>query len=184
VKYYTGRGDAGITSLAKGERISKSSVRVEAYGDVDELNSIVGLARTRIRHKDVFDVLKKIQSDLFTVGAELATTDTEAEKKIGRYVEKEMLTYVEEQINVFSRELLIEGRFRFVLPGGCEEAAGLYLARAMARRAERHIVELSQSDHVGEILIAYMNRLSSILYVLARVMNRRMGGEEDEWPYY
>jgi len=170
---YTRKGDKGETSLVGSAKVSKASARVEAYGDVDELNSFIGIARARIEDKEIDAVLRKIQNDLFTVGADLASPiDVRAPRIEKRYVDE-----LEQLIDKFLAEL--EPLKEFILPGGDEAGALLHGARAIARRAERHAVKLAQEEEVNDQVIAYINRLSDLLFVLARVANRRAGGSEE-----
>ncbi|MCS7141638.1 MAG: cob(I)yrinic acid a,c-diamide adenosyltransferase [Candidatus Nitrosocaldus sp.] len=181
-RIYTRGGDKGYTSLLGGRRVSKASLRVDAYGSIDELNSAIGLCISFIDEEDVRAVLEGIQGDLFIAGAELA--DPSMDKATPR-IGKEMIRRLEEVIDRYEEE--VGSISYFILPGGSREASLLHLARAIARRAERVIVALrdegegEDSGNVSDDLIAYMNRLSSLLFVLARVMNRRKGIGDVPW---
>ena len=181
-KIYTKTGDDGTTGLGNGERRKKYDLRVESYGTVDETNACVGLARlhtTEIRRLD--DALARIQNDLFDLGADLATPDD------GKPLEYEPLritdaqvTWLEGEIDAFTSK--IEPLRSFILPGGTPLAANLHLARTVARRAERLIVELSQNEgeNISKTCILYMNRLSDYLFVAARAANN-MGKSDVLW---
>src|SRR5215472_630604 len=139
-KVYTRAGDRGETSLVGGARVSKASARVDAYGEVDELNSVIGVARAALRDSEIDDMLALIQNDLFTVGGDLASPATVSVPR----VEEALVKRLEEFSDRFLAEL--EPLKEFVLPGGSEAGASLHLARAVARRAERRVVGLQQTD--------------------------------------
>lgn len=173
-KIYTRTGDDGTTGLGSGERRPKYDLRVSAYGTVDEANAAIGLARTQLRawHPEVDAILMRVQNDLFDLGADLATPDT------GEKLSYEPLRIVAAQVKRVESEIDglnkgLETLRSFVLPGGTPGAAALHVARTVARRAERLIVELSQRE--GEIVsaeaIQYINRVSDLLFVAARVVN-------------
>jgi len=171
-KVYTRAGDGGETSLVGGARVSKASARVDAYGDVDEVNSVIGLARAKLQDPEIDDVLAHLQNDLFTVGADLASPN---DVKVPR-VTQDFVTALE----AFSDRFLaqIEPLKEFILPSGCEAGATLHLARTVARRAERRTVELGRSEEFNTEVVAYLNRLSDLLFILARVVNHRAGVPE------
>jgi cob(I)alamin adenosyltransferase len=171
-KVTTRTGDSGQTSLVGGARISKASPRVEAYGDVDELNSLIGVARARLTDKQVDDALGLIQNDLFTLGADLASP---AEIEVPR-INESFVTSLEALSDDFLSEL--EPLKEFILPGGSEAGALLHVARTVARRAERRVVALSELEEINAATITYLNRLSDLLFILARVVNRRAGVPE------
>jgi cob(I)alamin adenosyltransferase len=173
-KVYTRAGDNGETSLVGGKRVSKASLRVEAYGDIDELNSVLGVARAEIDDAEVDEVLRRIQNQLFTLGADLASP---AEVAVPR-VNSEWVPHIEQLIDHFNAQL--PPLEEFILPGGRRGAALLHLARTVCRRAERHTVALSHQEPVGEAASVYINRLSDLLFVLARLVNRRRGGAEEQ----
>jgi cob(I)alamin adenosyltransferase len=172
-KVYTRAGDHGETSLVGGKRVSKASARVEAYGDVDEVNSLVGLARAEISDQQINDVLKAIQNELFTVGADLASPSDVPAPRIG----PEWVTRLESVLDQFNEPL--PPLKEFILPSGSPGAALLHLARTVVRRAERRIVQLSEEEAINEALLAYVNRLSDLLFVLARAVNQRLGTPEE-----
>jgi cob(I)alamin adenosyltransferase len=179
VKIYTRTGDSGDTSLLDGTRVPKSDARVDAYGEVDELSAILGLVRSVGVDADISARLAAIQRDLFALGARLADP---ASRLAGR-VEKAELgpadgTRLEGWIDMHEAEL--PPLRHFILPGGCQAGATLHLARTVCRRVERRMVELGPAA-VEPPLLVYMNRLSDLLFVLARVVNARAGVSESEW---
>ncbi len=176
-RIYTKAGDKGYTSLIGGKRVSKSSLRVNAYGDVDELNSLLGLCIASIDDEQVKDTLRSIQNELFIVGSDLAEPELSS-ASIPR-VNQSMVKRLEEIIDMYEEEV---GTINyFILPGGSKEAALLHLARSVARRAERSIVALSEHEQINKDIIPYVNRLSSLLFVLARLMNKRKGLSDVAW---
>jgi cob(I)alamin adenosyltransferase len=180
-KIYTKTGDDGHTGLFGGGRVEKDHVRVEAYGDVDELNAVIGAARAVEMMPRVDEILAPIQRDLFAIGALLATPHPEKHRE---QLEKARLTdkrvaQLEQAIDDGEEEL--EPLKAFIMPGGTPKASALHVARTVCRRAERSIVRLQRSDAVPQIVIVYLNRLSDLLFVLARVANRRAGAGEVTW---
>ena len=177
MKIYTRTGDAGTTNLFDGTRIAKSDPRVEAYGEVDEANAVLGLARAAGLDADLDAMLVQIQRDLFALGSRLA----DPADKIAERVEKASLG--EEDVNrlegwIDTLETELEPLRRFVLPGGSPAGATLHLARTVCRRAERRMVTLGV---VEPSLLIYVNRLSDLLFVLARVVSHRAGIPEVQW---
>ena len=168
-KVYTKAGDGGQTALVGGARVSKASARVEAYGEVDELNSVIGLARADLDDQQVDEVLSLLQNDLFTVGGDLASP---ADIQVPR-IEAPFVKMLEETADRFLAQL--EPLTEFILPGGATAGATLHLARTVARRAERRVVSLAQTEEVNSLVIVYLNRLSDLLFILARVVNQRHG---------
>ena len=171
-KVTTRTGDAGQTSLVGGARVSKASLRVEAYGDVDELNSLLGLVRARRADEQIDEALGHIQNDLFTLGADLASP---ADVEVPR-VSESFVTSLETFSEAFLSEL--EPLKEFILPGGGEAGALLHVARTVARRAERRVVALAEHEAVNGATIVYLNRLSDLLFIMARAVNRRTGVPE------
>ena len=171
-KVYTRTGDGGMTSLSGGVRVSKTDVRVEAYGTVDELNAHIGELITYLEHEEDREFLTGIQCDLFTIGAYLATEPSRAEK-LGREVVKEQA--------IDEAEDGLPGWRGFVLPGGSRGAAVCHVCRTVCRRAERRILELSGSAPVLPEVCAYVNRLSDYLFVLSRKMLFIEGKDEIVW---
>jgi cob(I)alamin adenosyltransferase len=178
VKIYTRTGDGGETSLFDGTRVSKHDPRVDAYGEVDETNAWLGLARASTADSALADDIVQIQRDLFALGAQLA----DPADKIASRVTKAVITdgdvgRLEQMIDRFEGEL--PPLRRFILAGGTPSGAALHVARTVCRRAERRIVALQPS--VDPVLVRYVNRLSDLLFVLARVANHRGGVPEVEW---
>lgn len=177
-RMYTRTGDRGETGLFSGERVRKNSLRVEAYGTVDELSSTIGYARSLAEDRDADEILEKIQRDLFLVGAELATRPKRGRPRQLRVTEA-MVRYLEKEIDRLDSEL--PSLSTFIVPSGVRAATALHVARTVARRAERRAVTLAQKERLNPQLLAYLNRLSSLLFVLARIVNKRSGVEEAKW---
>ena len=183
MKIYTKTGDNGDTGLFGGGRVPKSHPRVEAYGDVDELNASIGFARSIEMMPRIDEVLVPIQRDLFAIGALLATPDRDRMRQhlAKARVDEERVSELERAIDEGDREL--EPLKAFIIPGGTPKAAALHVARTVCRRAERRVVELKTTHEVDipELAIIYLNRLSDLLFTLARVANRRAGAGEVTW---
>ncbi|MDZ7688722.1 MAG: cob(I)yrinic acid a,c-diamide adenosyltransferase [Halobacteriales archaeon] len=180
MKIYTRRGDDGRTDLRSGERVSKASRRIEAYGNVDEANARVGRAVTVLDedHEDMHETLAEAQNVLFKAQADLANTDKEEDDP---RVTEDDVESVEEAIDEYEEEL--EPLESFVLPGGTPAGAALHEARTVVRRAERRVVALDEEEgDTGEVQ-DYLNRLSDLLFVMARVANARAGVEEESPTY-
>ncbi|MFI5322905.1 MAG: cob(I)yrinic acid a,c-diamide adenosyltransferase [Thermodesulfobacteriota bacterium] len=171
-KVYTKTGDEGLTSLIGGLRVSKASAKVEAYGDVDELNAVIGIARGLAHNERVGIVLVAVQKDLFIVGAELASPPGFEVPKIG----EDRIKALESAIDEFLLDL--EPLKEFILPGGNAGGANLHFARTVARRAERKIVKLMEEEEVRKEVLVYLNRLSDLLFVMARIENLESGFSE------
>lgn len=179
-KIYTRRGDDGSTGLFGGPRVRKDDGRVAAYGDVDELNSSLAVAREELSAlPDLLSVVDSLQSELFTLGAELATPEAESAPKAVPRIEASHVGRLEREIDRLSASL--PEMKSFILPGGSRAGAALHLCRTVCRRAERRIVSLAQSASVSPLALAYMNRLSDLLFVMARAANLRSGGREIPW---
>jgi len=180
-RIYTRTGDDGTTSLFGGERVGKGNPRIDAYGTVDEANSIVGLARAHLQgepgEEELDPVLGDLQEELFVVGADLATPLNA--KPVVERIEEAHVTALEDRIDRFDADL--PSLDRFVLPGGTPVGASLHSARTVCRRAERRSVEASTSAPINEQAIVYLNRLSDLFFVLARWANRQAGVREDTW---
>ncbi len=177
MKIYTKKGDAGNTSLFGGSRVPKSSARIEAYGTVDELNSVVGLAAAHGLSEQGGKWIKKVQQDLFVLGADLATPPS-AKTRIHR-IDEEAIEFLENTIDMMEEEL--EPLKNFILPGGSSQGAALHMARTVCRRTERATVSCSKKEQISEHTIKYLNRLSDFLFVLARFENKLAGTREDVW---
>jgi cob(I)alamin adenosyltransferase len=180
MKIYTKTGDTGETGLFGGGRVSKTHPRVEAYGDVDELNAAIGLARAIELMPRIDEVLVPLQRDLFAIGALLATPDREKMKKQldKASIDERRISDLEHAIDDGDREL--EPLKSFIIPGGTPKAAALHVARTVCRRAERRVIALADEE-IPKIVVVYLNRLSDLLFTLARVANKRAGAGEVTW---
>lgn len=175
---HTRRGDGGLTSLADGTRVSKASARVEAYGAVDELNSLIGLARCAASVERIDAVLDFAQQRLFNCSSRLATPPAAISEKTPR-IEPSDVDFLESVIDRFTEE---SGPLTgFVLEAGCESAARLHVARAACRRAERRLVALAESESVEAEVLAFVNRLSDALFAAARLANHVAGVTDEPW---
>jgi cob(I)alamin adenosyltransferase len=179
MKIYTKTGDSGETGLFGGTRVSKASLRVSAYGEVDELNSTIGWARVAAEDPEVLSLLHRIQTELFELGSELAST-AERKKKGGvPSVDETQVVALERAIDRWEAEL--SPLRSFVLPGGAELAARFHVARCVCRRAERALVLLGTQEELRGELLRYLNRLSDLLFVLARYANQTAGVPDIPW---
>lgn len=181
MKIYTKTGDTGQTGLFGGGRVSKDDPRVEAYGDVDELNAVLGFARAAEMMPRIDEVLVPIQRDLFSIGALLSTPDL---KKMHDHLAKAQvddsrISELEHAIDACEKEL--EPLRAFIVPGGTPKAAALHVARTVCRRAERRVIHLQREVEIPQIVVVYLNRLSDLLFTLARVANTRAGAGEVTW---
>jgi cob(I)alamin adenosyltransferase len=181
MKIYTRSGDEGDTGLFGGGRVPKDHPRVVAYGEVDELNSAIGVARATAPLELFDDLLESVQRDLFAIGGHLATPDPE---RVTRALEKASLS--EERVAEFERTIdaadeELPPLRAFVLPAGTAKAGALHLARTVCRRAERSVVRLAHEAAVHELFIVYLNRLSDLLFALARLANHRAGIGDSTW---
>lgn len=181
MKIYTKTGDQGATGLFGGGRVSKDDPRVEAYGDVDELNASLGLVRSIEMMPRIDEVIVGIQRDLFSIGALLATPDpVKMREHLSKaQIDDDRITQLEHAIDDCEREL--EPLRAFIVPGGTPKSAALHVARTVCRRAERRVVSLRRDVEVPELVVQYLNRLSDLLFMLARVANRRAGAGEVTW---
>lgn len=180
MKIYTRSGDKGETGLYGRERVSKDSLRIEAYGTVDELNSFIGLALTEINDIEVKDLLKRIQNTLFIIGSDLSAPDNEKNKahQIPR-ISKSNYEELEKEIDKFDARL--DELRNFILPGGSKGAALLHTCRTICRRAERRAVSLRNTVNLNSDIIILLNRLSDLFFVLARYENKISGIEDIKW---
>jgi cob(I)alamin adenosyltransferase len=181
MKIYTKTGDAGDTGLFGGGRVGKDHPRVEAYGDVDELNATLGLVRALEPMPRIDEVVVPIQRDLFSIGALLATPDRD---KMRASLEKARIddTRIRElELAIDQCETELEPLRSFIVPGGTAKAAALHVARTVCRRAERRVVALQQTEELPSLVVIYLNRVSDLLFMLARVANRRAGAGEVSW---
>ena len=181
MKIYTKTGDTGLTGLFGGGRVSKDDPRVEAYGDVDELNAQLGVARAVEVMPRVDEVLVPIQRDLFSIGALLATPDLEKmhDHLAKAQIDEKRILGLEQEIDACDREL--EPLRAFIVPGGSPKAAALHVARTVCRRAERRVIHLQRSVEIPPIVVVYLNRRSDLLFTRARVANARGGAGEVTW---
>jgi cob(I)alamin adenosyltransferase len=177
-RIYTKTGDKGDTSLFGGQRVPKDALRIEAYGTVDELNSVLGLVVAGSADPELNQVLVMIQKKLFDVGADLATPRNPERKKIRR-IETRDTHQLERVIDVVEKKL--RPLRAFILPGGSSTASTLHFARTVCRRAERSVVRLSRNEDIGEEIITFLNRLSDLLFVLARYANLLADVSEVKW---
>jgi len=180
VKVYTRRGDGGQTDLFGGPRVSKDHLRVEAYGAVDEVNAAVGAAAAASSHEDLRALLREVQANLFEMGGTLATPDAERRTKSAvPALDAADVEALEHAIDRLEKELA--PLRRFVLPGGTQAAAAFHLARTVCRRGERRCVALHHEEPLDAVNLGYLNRLSDLLFVMARIENHRAGLGDVEW---
>jgi cob(I)alamin adenosyltransferase len=176
-KIYTRTGDDGTTGLIGGKRVSKDSLRIEAYGSVDELNSVLGVVRSYSVPERIKKILGRIQDDLFTIGAGLALpADADPTQFNIPALKDTDITLLEKEID--RCEAVLDPLRRFILPGGTTAAAMLHVARTVGRRAERCCVALARVESVDPQIVRYLNRLSDLCFVLARFVNRPAGQPE------
>jgi cob(I)alamin adenosyltransferase len=178
MRIYTKTGDRGDTSLFGGQRVPKDTLRIEAYGTVDELNTVLGIVRSDNADPEINSILEEIQKQLFELGADLATPRA-TEKKVIKRIDQRNVKGLEKVIDALDPQL--KPLRSFVLPGGSPVSARVHFARTVCRRAERIIVRLSRNEDIGDMITVYMNRLSDLLFVLARYMNQKAGFMETKW---
>ena len=178
MKIYTKTGDTGDTSLFGGKRVPKSTLRIDAYGTVDELNAQLGVVRALKPFAEVDRLLEQIQSQLFVLGADLAAPFDAAPTNMKRIQQNE-IQFLEETIDRLDAQL--EPLKSFVLPGGSLVSAQLHVARAICRRAERSVDALGRKEKIGKFPLMYLNRLADLLFVVARYFNKLAGIEETKW---
>lgn len=181
MRIYTKKGDHGTTSLLRGGRVSKDDARVSAFGDLDELSAVVGVAAAVEHPETESELLLDIQRDLLTIGSMLATLGyaSTVSEDAKNTLDAARLAAIELAIDRATDSVL--PLKRFVLPGGCTKAAVLHHARTVCRRAERSVVALSHDETLPEVVLPYLNRLSDLLFVLARLANKRAGIPDREW---
>lgn len=179
MKIYTRIGDKGLTTLGNGKKVSKSSLRVQAYGNVDELNSAIGVvvSATGKQQLIVRDQLIQIQKDLFEIGTCLANS-TRTDKNLNDYLKQRVLDF-EKEIDLLTKKL--PELTHFILPGGGRIGALLHLARTICRRGERRVVKLAKNETLNEQVIVYLNRLSDLLFTMARSVNLKEKKKEIIW---
>ena len=178
MKIYTKTGDSGDTSLFGGKRVPKSSLRIDAYGTVDELNAQLGVVRALRPPSEVDNVLEKIQNQLFLLGADLAAPFDSTSVGIKRIQQLE-IQFLEETIDRIDAQL--EALKSFILPGGSLVSAQIHAARTVCRRAERFVDALGRKEEIGKLPLVYLNRLADLLFVTARYVNKLAGMEETKW---
>lgn len=178
MKIYTKKGDEGKTGLIGGTRILKSSLRIEAYGTVDELNSHLGLLRDTYNEQKTIDQILEIQDRLFTLGSHLASDSTKSKMKLPEIVEGDVVK-LENWMDEMETEL--EPMKSFLLPGGHPTVSICHISRCVCRRAERITVDLSQNEEINFIILKYLNRLSDYLFVLSRFVGKKLNAVESPW---
>lgn len=178
-RVYTRTGDFGETSLFDGQRVAKNSLRVAVCGDVDELNSVVGLAASFCVDEKLVKILRELQLELFQVGADIATPLDSITKKPITRIALQNVTFLEERIDEIEKGL--EPVKNFILPCGTSCSAALHVARSVCRRAERSACALQKSEKVNFFVLTYLNRLSDFLFILARYVNKIEGKIEEKW---
>lgn len=181
MKIYTRTGDRGDTGLFGGGRVPKDDPRVDAYGDIDELNAHLGVARAAEVMPRIDEVLVPVQRDLFALGALLATPDhAKMREQLSKArIDDDRIAQLEQAIDDAEEEL--EPLRAFIIPGGTTKSAALHVARTVCRRAERRVITLSRTTELPPLVVIYLNRLSDLLFVLARVANHRAGAGEVSW---
>ena len=176
LKIYTKTGDDGTTGLQGNKRISKADSRIIAYGTIDEANASLGMILTNNLDKDIEKVLTQIQNDLFVAGSDLSNLNIEEREN---RVTPEMVERIEETIDKFEKEL--RPLTNFILPGGDKASAHCHFSRTIVRRAETCVVALNEKEEVNDFCIKYLNRLSDLLFVLGRIINKRKGKNDVVW---
>lgn len=175
---YTKFGDKGKTSLYGGKTVSKSSLRVEAYGAIDELNSFLGIILTELKNKNLNAKLTQVQKDLFETGTSLASLSKNKDKSLSLYL-KERVSGFEKEIDNLTKKL--PELENFILPGGGKAGSKLHYGRTLARKAERRVVALSQKEKINSDILVYLNRLSDLLFMYARFINFKEKKKETIW---
>ncbi len=178
MKIYTKKGDDGYTSLIGGTRVSKSDLRIDAYGTVDELNSFIGWIRDLHSDKEMKKKLIEIQDRLFTMGSHLAADPVKSKMKLPEMCEDDVV-FLEKLIDTMNEALPVMKSF--ILPGGHQAVSCCHVARCVCRRAERAVVLLYKNEPADLLILKYLNRLSDFLFVLARSMAKDLGAEETPW---
>lgn len=182
LRIYTRTGDDGTTGLFGGERVSKAGVRVEAYGTVDELNAHLGASTAACTDHDLCEILRAIQNDLFLIGSDLSTPENRTLTRGSIAIERlsaDPVVRLESSIDLLESQLT--PLTAFILPGGCQMASHLHVARTVCRRAERRVITLAETDATNPEIVRYLNRLSDLLFVMARVANARAGRADIPW---
>src|SRR5262245_1388801 len=178
-RIYTRTGDDGTTGLGTGERIAKTAPRIEAYGLVDQLNAHIGVVLAAEPAADLTAALRRIQNELFHCGADLCVPEAAKAARPGPRIEQRHVEALERLMDDLSEEL--PPLENFILPGGSRAAAELHVARAVCRNAERAVLRLAEQEAIGAFVVAYLNRLSDALFVLARTQNSKAGVRDPTW---
>ncbi|MEK7311407.1 MAG: cob(I)yrinic acid a,c-diamide adenosyltransferase [Chloroflexota bacterium] len=178
-RVYTRKGDDGTTRLGGGQHVSKDSLRVKAYGTVDELNSMIGVAIASSLNERLAEELLAIQNELFHLGADLSFIEEDKQKYKIPQIEERHIAKLEALLDEFNK--IVGPLENFILPGGCVGSAHLHVARTICRRAEREVVSLAQEEEIGPFVIRYLNRLADLLFVMARYENKARGIAEPQW---
>lgn len=176
LKIYTKTGDDGATSLQDGKRVKKDNFRIRAYGMVDEINATIGMITADNIDEDIYEILIKIQNELFVLGSDLSNPDLSMKKN---RINESMIHNLEEKIDHYEKEL--EPLKNFILPGGSITSSKLHFSRAIIRRAESEVVSLKANETINTACLLYLNRLSDLFFVLARVSNKRKGIADAVW---
>ena len=178
-KVYTRTGDDGTTALGTGARVPKNCLRIEAYGTVDELNCQIGVVLAASPITELVEPLRRLQNELLQLGADLCIPEADKNKRLGPQIEQHHITVLEQLIDSLNQSL--PPLQNFILPGGSAAAAALHVARTICRRAERVLISLSEKEPIGEHLVPYLNRLSDVLFVMARFQNQQAGVTDPLW---
>ncbi len=179
MKIYTGAGDQGLTHLFGGQKVLKSALRIETYGTLDELNSFLGLLRSKIVNAEINDLIEQVQSQIFILSSEVATPDEIQRQKFKHRITDAEITFLETRIDQLSQKL--PELKSFILPGGGETGALCHVVRTICRRAERNLIRWAQEEEIVSQWIVYLNRLSDLFFVLARYLNLLEGRQETTW---
>ncbi|QQR91448.1 MAG: cob(I)yrinic acid a,c-diamide adenosyltransferase [Myxococcales bacterium] len=179
MKIYTKGGDAGATGLLGGTRVSKADLRIETYGTIDELNTVLGMVLCDTKDQDARETLLRVQSELFTLGSELAISPEKKKTITIALLAEEAVTHLEQKIDAWDE--ILEPLKNFILPGGTRASAQLHYARAVCRRAERYLVRLNENEPLRPLVLSYVNRLSDFLFVFARYLNHQTETPEAIW---
>ncbi len=179
MKIYTGFGDQGKTSLFGGQVVDKNNPRVQAYGSLDELSSFLGWLRSKINDTHTIDLLKEVQKELFILSSEVATPGNQYQQKFEDKITPEQVLRIEREIDWYTAQL--PPLTKFILPGGTETASLAHVCRTVCRRAERHLVAITQKEAIRSELLIYLNRLSDLLFMIARYANHIDRTEDMEW---
>lgn len=171
MRIYTKSGDKGKTSLFDNTRVKKNSARVESYGTVDELNSSLGFAKNFVEDEEVYNIIHTIQRKLFNLAGELATLDGDSFPK---RISEEDIDFLEENIDHYLSQMNKEEKSMFIIPGSSKVSGALHQSRTICRRAERRVVTLAEKESINELLLKYINRLSDLIYTLARYLETKL----------